>query len=360
MKRTNLPTIAAVVIAVGLAVALVYYAFQGDQQAAQEKKGEGKKFEVVTQAPKAAEFELAPVPEGEKLDLTAVLRDPQGNEALLSDLVQGRALITLMDTDLKDRRAKAATRNLRRLIKGGAELAFPVVVILPEGTSDEEAADFARKRQLATPMYVDSDGEFAARTGWDLREGALVAADGTILRKFERSEAWDERFGSEPPINDDVLFWAWDIPEKGPEIPEDASPIQPPAALASGVELLASRLPPTAEEGGILNIHTWWRVSGPVGRYAMPAFHIETAGETPRRGLPWYTRHDAADWTVPLHRLEPGDVVEDRYPARLQGLPAGICSVWAVVIDTTLPEGERVLGEPCLLGRVAIRPADDR
>ncbi len=144
------------------------------------------------------------------------------------------------------------------------------------------------------------------------------------------------------------------------EIPEDASPIQPPAALASGVELLASRLPPTAEEGGILNIHTWWRVSGPVGRYAMPAFHIETAGETPRRGLPWYTRHDAADWTVPLHRLEPGDVVEDRYPARLQGLPAGICSVWAVVIDTTLPEGERVLGEPCLLGRVAIRPADDR
>jgi len=222
MKRTNLPTIAAVVIAVGLAVALVYYAFQGDQQAAQEKKGEGKKFEVVTQAPKAAEFELAPVPEGEKLDLTAVLRDPQGNEALLSDLVQGRALITLMDTDLKDRRAKAATRNLRRLIKGGAELAFPVVVILPEGTSDEEAADFARKRQLATPMYVDSDGEFAARTGWDLREGALVAADGTILRKFERSEAWDERFGSEPPINDDVLFWAWDIPEKGPEIPEDA------------------------------------------------------------------------------------------------------------------------------------------
>ena len=146
------------------------------------------------------------------------------------------------------------------------------------------------------------------------------------------------------------------------EIPEDArAHVQPqPVSLAPGVELLASRLPQTAEEGGILDIHTWWRVTGPVGRHAMLAFHIETAGETPRRGLPWYTRHDAADWTVPLHRLEPGDVVEDRYPARLQGLPAGICSVWAVVIDTTLPEDRRALGGALLLRRVEILPKGDR
>ncbi len=222
MKRTNLPTIFAVLVAVGLAATLVYYAFRGDRRAADDNKGDVRRFELVTSAPKAVEFQLAPVPAGDKLDLTAVLRSPTGDEALLADLVQGRALVLFMDTDLKDRRAKAATRNLRRLIKGGEELAFPVVAILPQGTSDDEASDFARKRQLATPMYVDADGEFASRTGWDLRQGALVSGDGTIIRALARSESWDDRFGSEPPISDDILFWAWDIPEKGPEIPQAA------------------------------------------------------------------------------------------------------------------------------------------
>ena len=139
-------------------------------------------------------------------------------------------------------------------------------------------------------------------------------------------------------------------------IPEEARQLVPPVEPAPGVELLACRLPDTAEEGGILRLFTWWRVSGPVDRNVMPAFHLSPEGETPRRGKPWYTRHDAGDWTVPLALLKPGAVVEDQYPARLAGLPAGPCKVFAVVIDTTRPEGKRILGEPCLLGTVEIVP----
>ena len=137
-------------------------------------------------------------------------------------------------------------------------------------------------------------------------------------------------------------------------IPDEARRIEPPARPAPGVELVAASVPASAREGGMLTITTWWRVTAPVGRHVMPAFHLETEGETPRRGLPWYTRHDAADWSVPLHLLEPGALVRDVYPARLQGIPAGPCQVWAVVIDTTRPEGERILGEKHLLGEVEI------
>jgi len=140
------------------------------------------------------------------------------------------------------------------------------------------------------------------------------------------------------------------------KIPEDARKLLPPAEPAPGVELLAYGLPGTAEEGGILRLSTWWRVTGPVDRNVMLAFHLSPRGETPRRGTPWYTRHDAADWTVPLSLLKPGAVVEDRYPARLAGLPAGPCKVYAVVIDTTRPEGKRILGEPHFLGKVEILP----
>ena len=243
MNRTNLPTIAAVVVAVFLAGGLVYYALKGSEETAggPGAKKEQKAFEVVTKAAAPVEFQLAPVPEGDKLDLSAILRDPGGKEVRLADLVKGRALVLMMDTDLRDRRAKAATRNLRKLVAGGAELHFPIVVILPQGTSSDEAAEFARKRQLATPMYVDDNGEFAATTGWDLRQGALVAEDGTLILEFARSEAWDERFGSEPPISDDVLFWAWDIPEKGPDVPQAAKDAAIPlvrAALTANFESL--------------------------------------------------------------------------------------------------------------------------
>ena len=49
------------------------------------------------------------------------------------------------------------------------------------------------------------------------------------------------------------------------EIPENACKVLPPVKLAPGVELLAFRLPATALEGGILELCTWWRVTGPGG-----------------------------------------------------------------------------------------------
>jgi len=141
-----------------------------------------------------------------------------------------------------------------------------------------------------------------------------------------------------------------------PEIPESSREVIPPIPLAPRVELLASRLPDTAVEGGILHLSTWWRVTGPVDRNVMLAFRLSVEGETPRRGTPWYTRHDPGDWTVPLSLLKPGQIIEDRYPARLAGLPAGPCKVYAAVIDTTQTEGSRIQGEPHLLGEVKILP----
>ena len=140
------------------------------------------------------------------------------------------------------------------------------------------------------------------------------------------------------------------------EIPEDACNVSSPTELAPGVELLAFDLPDSVVEGGILHLSTWWRVSSQVDQNIMPAFRLSVEGQTPRSGTPWYTRHDAGDWTVPLSLLNPGQIVGDRYPARLAGLPAGTCEVRGVVIDTTRSEGNRILGEQRLLGEVNILP----
>ena len=140
------------------------------------------------------------------------------------------------------------------------------------------------------------------------------------------------------------------------EIPESAQKLGSPVEVAPGVELIAFELPSSVEEGGLLHLATWWRVSGTVGRHVELAFHISPGGETPRRGTPWYTRHDAGDWSVPLCRLEKGMVAEDRYPARLAGIPVGASKVYAVVLDTARPEESRTLGEPHLLGEVQIVP----
>jgi len=139
-------------------------------------------------------------------------------------------------------------------------------------------------------------------------------------------------------------------------IPEDGREVIPSAELAPGVELLAFRLPDSTNEGGILYLSTWWRVTGQVDRNVMLAFRLSVGTETRRRGTPWYTRHDPGDWTVPLSLLKPGQITEDRYAARLAGLPAGACKVYAVVIETTQVEGSRILGEQHLLGEVEILP----
>jgi len=151
------------------------------------------------------------------------------------------------------------------------------------------------------------------------------------------------------------------------------------------VELLASRLPQSAVEGGILQVSTWWRVAGEIPPNVMLALQLSVEGQTPRRGTPWYTRHDPGDWTAPLSLLKPDQIVEDNYPARLAGLPAGTCKVYAVILDTCgtpvvpPPSGvsfpqpcgtpalggvpspaeggwATILGEPYLLGEVQITP----
>ncbi|MBN1124228.1 MAG: CapA family protein [Sedimentisphaerales bacterium] len=140
------------------------------------------------------------------------------------------------------------------------------------------------------------------------------------------------------------------------DIPEDIRNKIPPMELAPNLELLAFQLPNTVIEGGILRISSWWRVTGQVDRNVMPAFRLSVDGETTRRGTPWYTRHDPGDWTVPLSLLKPGQIIEDRYPARLAGLLTGTCKVYALVIDTTRKEGSRILGEEYLLGEVETLP----
>lgn len=92
-----------------------------------------------------------------------------------------------------------------------------------------------------------------------------------------------------------------------------------------------------------------------VERNVMLAFHLRPQGATPRRGTPWYTRHDASDWAVPLAELDPGTIVEDRYPARLAGIPAGTLEVYAAMLDTTRAEGRRIVGKSQLLDTVKIR-----
>jgi hypothetical protein len=158
------------------------------------------------------------------------------------------------------------------------------------------------------------------------------------------------------PAHDAVLPTSVDEAILEGKVPEDARSLIPPAALAPGVELLGYRLPDTAIEGRILRLSTWWRVSRVVGRNVMLAFHLSPQGETPRRGTPWYTRHDAGDWTVPLHLVKPGSILEDHYPCRLAGLPPGPCKIYALVIDTSRSEKDRILGKPQLLGELEIQP----
>ncbi len=142
-------------------------------------------------------------------------------------------------------------------------------------------------------------------------------------------------------------------------LPEDAVRLEA-CELAPGIELLGCRLPETASEGGILAIRTWWRVTRRVEEPRLIALELETGGRILRRGSPWYTRHDPGDWLLPFSRMRPGEIVEDLYPARLEGLPAGPCEVRAVILDPRKPEAERTLGPGKMLGSVSIRPASPR
>jgi hypothetical protein len=232
MQRTNAPTIIVVLIAICLAGGLVYYAVDKGESTTEET-GSVKKYEAVTGVAEPVSFELAAVPDGPKLDLDAVVKSADGDEVKLADIVYDRAVILYLDTDLGDRRLRAITRDLKRLVQGGEELKFTLIVLFPRGTSSSNASDFMRKRQLRAPPYIDVDGEFVEANGWATRTAALVDGAGTIMLKFEPCHDWDERFGVIPPLTDDVLFWAWDIPEKAPRIDQAAKDASIPLVRAA-------------------------------------------------------------------------------------------------------------------------------
>ena len=219
MQRTNLPTILAVIVGFALAGGLIYYAVSNDKGSGGDssKSSSGKKYELVTSMEKPVEFQLADVPAGEKLDLTATVKGLDGKSVKVSKLVGERSVIMMLDGEF-NRRTKRITKELKYLTDGGAELNFPVIVLLPRGTKAGDAENFARKRRLRAPLYIDADGEFADRNDWTSSTAALFAGDGTIIQSFGPCDDWDERFGLIPPVTDDVLFWAWAIPEVGPEL----------------------------------------------------------------------------------------------------------------------------------------------
>lgn len=145
-----------------------------------------------------------------------------------------------------------------------------------------------------------------------------------------------------------------------PELPADAVRLVPPRPLAPGVELLGFRLPEAAAEGAILTAATWWRVTEPVAKPWLVSLRLETAGRVLYRGSEWYNRHDPGDWLLPLSSMQPGEIVEDRFPCRLAGLPPGPCGVDALVLDPDRPEHERRLGPLFRLGTVALTPREGR
>ncbi len=140
-----------------------------------------------------------------------------------------------------------------------------------------------------------------------------------------------------------------------PDIPDGATILNPAKPLAPGIELLAYQIPANAKEGGIVYLSTWWRVTGKIKPNIMPAFQMEVNGEITRRGTPWYTRHDLMDWSAPMSQLVPDQVVEDVYPARLAGIPAGQCRVSAVMVDTSQIPENRILNAPVYLGEIKIQ-----
>ncbi len=185
-----------------------------------------------------------------------------------------------------------------------------------------------------------------------LREmGDLCRALGTRM-EMRRSPVWgpvgvirveNPRVTPRPPVKEGLVFHEFPATREFPvprndsalvkDLPEGACRLDPPAMVAPGVELLGYRFPPAAEEGTILYVHTWWRVTKPVKEPWLVSLEmLDGAGKVIRSAR--YNRHDPADWTLPLWRMKPGEIVEDYYPARLgRAVPPGTYRLRALVLD---------------------------
>ena len=262
------------------------------------------------------------------------------------EIVDGKPVLydmgnLLFDCEMRDEGRRSALFRLRISPKGVHKIEIiPIEALLGHTV----LAETAEARAILAEM-----GDLCSELGTELSidedlEGRPMGVIDIPNPKATRRE----RPASTPapslaPVDEMEIPDSFDETLLVDKLPDDAQILTPPATLAPGVELLGYSLPDTAIEGRILEITTWWRVTGPVDRNIMPAFHLRPKGETLRRGTPWYTRHDAGDWTVPLHRLKPGIVVKDRYPCRLADLPPGPLMVYSLVIDTSRPDEDRIL-----------------
>ena len=201
-----------------------------------------------------------------------------------------------------------------------------------------------------------------------LREMAdLCRALGTEL-ELRRSPRWGPvgvirapipRATPRPPVGKGVVFRRFPATrEFSPTrneaalvegLPGGAVELDPPWKAAPGVELLGYRLPSRADEGTILYVHTWWRVTKRVKAPWLVSLEIlDLEGRIFRTA--WYNRHDPADWTLPLRQMKPGEIVEDFYPARLgRAVPPGTYQIRALVLDPRKGPGGR-LGPALQLG----------
>ena len=149
---------------------------------------------------------------GEVLPVGVKLQTEDGKKKL-GDLLAGNSLVLYFDTDVENRQNKAATRVLRKLVKYGRGMGFRTVIVFKQGISQEQAREWAHARHIeaVTINALDSKGEFAEASGWDVRTAALVDEKGTIGAFFGPSTAWDSRVGTDGGATSDLLYLAWDM-----------------------------------------------------------------------------------------------------------------------------------------------------
>ena len=138
--------------------------------------------------PMSTERALRPV-EGSSLDLAEVqVTDEGGNLQLLTGLLDDRTLLVFLDLDIDERRPRAATRALRRVTRGAAELGFRVVMIAPRSATASEVTDFRRSRNISLPVFRDTTGTFQSGTNWAPGTAALLGPQAVVMEQFAPAE----------------------------------------------------------------------------------------------------------------------------------------------------------------------------
>lgn len=169
-------------------------------------------------------FEVAPLQGDKKIDLGLPLRDLDNKKVTLKELLGWRGVVYYASTDTRDRNNKSASRMLRRIVKRGKNLGFPVVVIFAEGSSSDDAARWFQARGVPRALVraaIDFDGAFAEATGWQRRSAGLIDDQGTVGFEFGPTTEWYDRLGIEG-ITDDIYMEAFKLPQEGPAV-SDAS-----------------------------------------------------------------------------------------------------------------------------------------